>query len=79
MTLRRFDLVHDKQKKAWQLKDATGAVKRSFDSKGDVTAGGVLEDVLGPQGGTVRIHDQDGKIQEERTFPGSKDPRRSPG
>jgi hypothetical protein len=28
---------------------------------------------------TVRIHKQDGKLQEERTYPRSADPRRSKG
>lgn len=28
---------------------------------------------------TVKIHKQSGRIQEERTYPGSADPRRSPG
>jgi hypothetical protein len=34
---------------------------------------------LGNQGGSVRIHKQDGQIQEERTYPGSKDPPGSRG
>lgn len=28
---------------------------------------------------TVKIHGEDGRIQEERTYPRSADPRRSPG
>lgn len=28
---------------------------------------------------TVKIHKEDGRIQEERTYPGSADPRRSKG
>lgn len=31
------------------------------------------------KGGQLFIHGQDGKIQEERTYPRSTDPRRSPG
>ena len=30
-------------------------------------------------GGSMKIHKKDGKIQEERTYPRSADPRRSPG
>lgn len=30
-------------------------------------------------GGSLRIHKKDGKIQEERTYPRSRDPKRSPG
>lgn len=29
--------------------------------------------------GSVRIHKQNGTIQEERTYPGSKDPKKSKG
>jgi hypothetical protein len=32
-----------------------------------------------PQPVSVRIHKLDGRIQEERTYPGSADPRRSKG
>ena len=30
-------------------------------------------------GGSLKIHKQDGTIQEERTYPGKADPRRSRG
>lgn len=30
-------------------------------------------------GGTVKIHSRTGRIQEERTYPRSRDPKRSPG
>lgn len=30
-------------------------------------------------GGSMKIHKESGPIQEERTYPGSADPRRSPG
>jgi hypothetical protein len=32
-----------------------------------------------PDAVSVKIHNLDGKIQEERTYPRSADPRRSPG
>jgi Uncharacterized protein conserved in bacteria (DUF2188) len=32
-----------------------------------------------PQPVTVKIHKQNGRIQEERTYPGRADPRRSKG
>lgn len=31
------------------------------------------------KGGTVRIHNESGVIQEERTFPRGRDPKSSPG
>ena len=47
-----------------------------FDKKADLTKGGVLEKAVGSDGGSVKIQKVDGKFQEERTYPGSKD---SPG
>ena len=51
----------------------SGATKSAF------TSGDALSQTVGRNGGTVRIHLQDGKFQEERTFPRSVDPARSPG
>ena len=34
---------------------------------------------MGPEPVSVRIHDVDGKFQEERTYPRSADPRKSKG
>ena len=78
--LRKLHLVKDNDKKDWALMPQGGdrAVRR-FDTKEEATKGGVLSDALGKQGGSVRIHKQDGKIQEERTYPGSKDPPGSRG
>ena len=39
----------------------------------------ILEQAIGEEGGAVRVHRQDGQFAEERTFPRSRDPRRSPG
>ena len=33
----------------------------------------------GNQGGSLKIHKTDGKFQEERTYPKSKDPKRTKG
>jgi hypothetical protein len=78
--LRKLDLVKDKAKGDWKLEPQGGgrAVKR-YDTKEDAVRGGALSDALGKQGGSVRIHKQDGKIQEERTFPRSRDPKDSKG
>ena len=59
--------------------DQTGEVIKTFSTKGEALAGGKLEKLLGKQGGTVRVHKQDGKFAEERTFPRFRDPRSSPG
>lgn len=76
--LPKFHLV-EKGKK-WRLEpEGGGRAKRVFDSKDEATAGGALKDALGKFGGSVRIHKRDGEIQEERTYPRSKDPKDSPG
>lgn len=76
--LHRFTLKHNK-KGGWDLKDQTGEVVRSFTNKRDALSGGLFEKLLGKNGGSVRIHKQDGKLQEERTYPRASDPRRSLG
>lgn len=74
--LPRYDLVKDKKADDWALKKGDQVVKR-FDKKSDATAGGVLKKTIGGEG-SVRIHKENNRIQEERTFPRSKDPK-SPG
>jgi len=34
---------------------------------------------VGSGGGSVKIQKKNGRIQEERTYPGSADPKKSPG
>ncbi len=76
--LPKYHLVSKEDK--WRLEpEGGGRAKRVFDTKGDATAGGALRDALGKGGGSVRIHKQDGTIQEERTFPRSRDPKDSKG
>ncbi len=78
--LRKFTLSHDKKKNDWVLKeDGSSRAKKRFDNKANATRGGVLEGLLGGAGGSVKIKKQNGRIQEERTYPRSEDPRRSPG
>ncbi len=77
--LPRFNLFHDQQKDDWKLQNEQGRTVRRWDIKDDATAGGVLKDVLGSNGGSVRIHKENGVFQEERTFPRSRDPKSSPG
>ena len=78
--LPKFTLEFNEKKERWDLeKDNTGKVVKSFDTKADATAGGVLEKAVGPDGGSVKIQKVDGKFQEERTFPRSADPTKSPG
>lgn len=78
--LPKLTLSYDKTSDNWPLKrDKTHTTVKVFKTKQAATKGGVLERALGPQGGSVKIKKQNGVIQEERTYPRSKDPRRSKG
>lgn len=78
--LKKFTLSHDAKKGDWVLKEngASRAAAR-FATKAEATAAGVLESKIPGSRGSVRIQKQDGKYQEERTYPRSADPRRSKG
>jgi hypothetical protein len=77
--LHRFTLKRNKQLGGWALVDQTGDILRIFATKTEALARGELEKVIGKEGGTVRIHRQDGQFAEERTYPRSRDPGASPG
>jgi hypothetical protein len=75
--LTRFTLKHNKADGGWDLKNQIGDTIKRFAKKRDAIKGGVLERAV--KQGTVRIHNKDGRIEEERTFPRSADPRSHPG
>lgn len=77
--LHRFTLKKNRQLGGWVLIDQSGYIVRIFRTKAEALAGGTLQGLAGDQGGTVRIHKQDGEFAEERTFPPARDPRSSPG
>lgn len=78
--LKKTTLSKNPEKGTWDLKeDKTKQLIKSFEKKEDATKGGSLEKALGKEGGSVKIKKGDGTIQEERTFPGSKDPKQSKG
>lgn len=78
--LPKHTLEKNEKKDTWDLtNDKTDQVVRSFETKGDVTKGGALEKALGPEGGSVKIQKENGRFQEERTYPGKLDPRKSKG
>jgi len=78
-TLRKFTLS-PKKGGGWRLtNDKTNRTQKLFKTKAIATKGGVLKGALGKEGGSVKIQKQNGRIQEERTFPRSKDPKSSPG
>lgn len=78
--LPKYTLSKDEKRDDWKLtNDLTNRVKERFDTKQDATKGGALEKAVGQDGGSVKIQKENGRIQEERTYPGSKDPKSSKG
>ena len=78
--LPKYTLDYDEKKEKWALeKDKTNQVVKTFTTKEEATAGGVLNKAIGKDGGSVKIQKVNGRFQEERTFPRSKDPRTSKG
>ena len=77
--LPKYSLAYNAKSKKWELKsESSGSVVKTFSSKAGATKGGVLNRAVGGKG-TVRIKKRNGKVQEERTYPRSMDPRRSRG
>jgi hypothetical protein len=80
MTLRKATLEYNEKKDVWSLTDdRTDRTLKNFDTKAEATAGGALKKALGTEGGSVKIQKENGRFQEERTFPRSADPKKSKG
>lgn len=78
--LPKLTLTHNEKKDRWDLtNDKTDKVVKSFDTKAEATKGGVLAKAAGKEGASVKIQKMDGKFQEERTYPSSRDPKGSKG
>jgi len=78
--LPKLTLSLNDDKEVWQLKnDFTNRVLKNFDTKGEALEGGVIKDLLGNNGGSVKIQKENHIFQEERTYPRKKDPRESKG
>lgn len=76
----KFTLHKDKKSEKWRLeKEGSDRAVKLFDRKADATKGGALADAIGKGGGSVRIRKVDNTIQEERTIPPAKDPRKTKG
>ena len=78
MTLNKYTLHKDQKSEKWRLEqEGSNRAKRVFDRKSDALSS--LREAMGPDGGSVRIRKVDNTIQEERTYPRSKDPKKSKG
>ena len=74
-----YDLVKS-DKEGWKLKTGGKAVGWFATKSAALEPGGRLEQILDRHSGgegTLRIHTEIGGIEEERTYPRSKDPRKS--
>ncbi len=73
--LPKYTLEKNERKDRWDLqKDSSGQVVKTFGTKGDATKGGALKRALGEAGGSVKIQKENGRYQEERTYPAEQRP-----
>lgn len=78
VTIDKFTLHKDSESEKWRLeKEGSDRAKRVFETKSEALK--ELRSAVGPGGGSVRIRKADNTIQEERTYPRSKDPKKTPG
>jgi hypothetical protein len=78
--LPKYTLAFDEKRDKWTLKnDRTNRVEKTFGTKARAMSGGVLKRAVGRAGGSVKIKKENGRLQQERTYPGSRDPRKSKG
>ena len=78
--LPKYTLEFNESKDKWELEnDKTSQVVKTFKTKEDATTRGVLRKAVGIEGGSVKIQKENGRFQEERTYPKSRDPKKSKG
>jgi len=73
-----YHITYDKEKKMWKFQKQGG--KRPLKlmlQKNEMID--YMRDYMLNKKGSVKIHKKDGKIQEERTYPRSADPKRIKG
>lgn len=69
-----------KKGEKWRLEQAgSDRAVKTFDRKEDALKRDVLREAIGRGGGSVKIHKQNGRIQQERTYPRGRDPKDSKG
>lgn len=78
--LPKFTLDFNEKTTKWDLKhDKSNEKVKSFETKEQATERGALRKAIGEDGGSVKIQKTNGRFQEERTFPRSRDPKESKG
>ena len=64
----------------WRLEKAgSDRAVKTFERKEDALKRDVLRKAVGGEGGSVKIHKENGRIQQERTYPRGRDPKSSKG
>jgi len=76
ISMKNYHLTKDGD--SWKLK-GEGSERASIvaDTKAQAIAG--MQKFMEDKVGSVKIHKENGQIQEERTYPGSADPHKSKG
>jgi hypothetical protein len=74
--MRRIDVVKKGQK--WVAESSSGIVAQAPTKVAAIKATAKVAKAL-PEAVSVKIHNVNGRIQEERTYPRSADPRQSKG
>lgn len=78
MSLENYHLTKDDGK--WKLKkEGAQRASKTFEGSKEEAIRQSANHIKTSSGGSLKIHKEDGKIQEERTYPRSKDPQNSPG
>lgn len=67
-----------KSKDGWDLKKE-GAQRASLKAETKAQIVKATSAFMQDKGGSVKIHKGNGQLQEERTYPGSSDPKITPG
>ncbi|MDX6614350.1 MAG: hypothetical protein QOD75_3536 [Blastocatellia bacterium] len=77
--LKKFTLRPNKKKGGWDLRqDKTNKLAKHFRKKETATKRNVLRKATGGES-SVKIMKENGRLQEERTYPQKRDPSSSPG
>ena len=80
MAFPKHTLDYNERRKRWELEnDRTNRVVKRFIAKENALRSGVLKRAVGKKGASVKIQKVNGCYQEERTYPGSKDPSKLKG
>jgi hypothetical protein len=74
--LNKYDLLHEDDQWKLRQRGAERAI-RSFETKDDGME--FSTKYVGTHGGSLVVRKLNDRIQEERTYPRSADPKRSPG